>query len=105
VAFKLFRSRHPALVPNLWKAAFLASAAVVVIAAPCRPSAWAGASGSLPILAVALVGAFIAYDQTLETPEGELMGRKAAFVALGTHAAFSAAMFLLVAPIILGALL
>jgi hypothetical protein len=33
------------------------------------------------------------------------MGRKAAFVALGTHAAFSTAMFLLLAPIILGALL
>jgi hypothetical protein len=103
VAFRLFGLDIPRW-SNLWKAAFFASAAVIVIDG-AMSALIPGASGSLPVLAVALVGAFFAYDRVLETPDGTRMGRKAAFVALGTHAAFSAAMFLLVAPIILGALL
>jgi hypothetical protein len=103
VAFRLFGLDIPRW-SNLWKAAFVASAAVIVIDGVIS-ALIPGASGSLPVLAVALVGAFFAYDRMLVTPDGSRMGRKAAFVALGTHAAFSTAMFLLLAPIILGALL
>jgi hypothetical protein len=53
---------------------------------------------------LALVGAFIAYDQTLETPEGELMGRKAATVALVAHSVFSILSFTFVFPVVMGAL-
>ena len=103
VAFKLFRIEIPRFA-NLWKAAFLASAAVIIADAVGSEILPAGVVGSLLIFGVALIGAFIAYDQTLETPDGEPMGRKAAVVALGAHAAFSTLSFLLVFPIVMAAL-
>jgi hypothetical protein len=102
LAFKLFRLTIPRF-PNLWKSAFLASAAVVVVAAIGAELA-AGGLGAVVILALALIGAFIAYDQTLETPEGERMGRKAATVALVAHSVFSILSFTFVFPVVMGAL-
>jgi hypothetical protein len=86
----------------LWKAAFFAQAAVIVadtFGAPLLP----GAAGALVVLLVGLIGAFIAYDRILETPEGRPMGRKAAALALGTHAVFSILSFLLILPPLLRA--
>jgi hypothetical protein len=103
VAFKLFRFDTPRF-PNLWKAAFLASAVVVVASAVGAALLGDGLLGSLAILGAALVGAFIAYEKTLETADGELMGSKAAAVALGAHSVFSTLSFLFVFPLVMGAL-
>ena len=86
----------------LWKAAFFAQAAVIV-ADTFGSALIPGPLGSVVILAIGLVGAFIAYDRILETPEGRPMGRRAAAVALGTHAVFSILSFLLILPPILRA--
>jgi hypothetical protein len=92
-AFKLFRFDTPRF-PNLWKAACAVGAALL----------GDGLLGSLAILGAALVGAFIAYEKTLETADGELMGSKAAAVALGAHSVFSTLSFLFVFPAVMGAL-
>lgn len=103
VAFKLFRFEIPRFA-NLWKAAFLASAVVVIAQAFQTEFLPGGAIVNLLILAVILIGAFLAYEKTLQTPDGAPMGRKAAFVALGAHAAFSILSFLLVFPVVTAAL-
>ena len=87
---------------NIWKAAFFASAAVVV-ADGLGSALLSGPTGAIVILLLGLVGAFVAYDRVLETPDGQPMGRKVAALALGTHAVFSLAMFLLVFPVVMQA--
>jgi hypothetical protein len=89
---------------NLWKAAYLASAAVIV-ADGTLGALVPGAMGSIAVLALGLTGAFFAYARVLEAPQGGLMGNRIAALALTTHAVFSLAMFLLVFPILLAVLL
>lgn len=102
VAFRLLGMEVPRLA-NLWKAAFLASAAVIV-ADGVGSALIPGDLGALVILVVALTGAFFAYDTVLKTPDGEPMGRRAAAVALGAHAVFSLGMFLIVFPMVMAVL-
>lgn len=89
---------------NLWKAAFLASVAFIIVDG-VGSEVLPGDSGALLILVLGLIGAFLAYDRVLRTPDGEPMGRAAAAVALGTHAVFSLAMFLIALPFLMAALL
>jgi len=83
-AFKLFRFNIPRFA-NLWQAAFISSVLVVlvvVVGAELFPAGF----GTILVAVIATIGGFVAYDQTLETPDGERMGRKAAVVALAAHA-------------------
>lgn len=86
----------------IWKAAFAAQAAVILVDA-FGSVLIPGALGSILILVLGLVGAFMAYDRMLETPDGAPMGRKAAALALGTHAVFSILSFFFILPILLHA--
>lgn len=101
-AFRLFGMPIPRFA-NLWKAAFFASAGVIVadgLGTALLPEAIA----AIVVLAVGLSAAFFAYATVLQTPTGETMGHKAAALALATHAVFSLAMFVFVFPILMGAL-
>jgi hypothetical protein len=101
LAFRAFWPTAPRFA-NAWHAAFWASAAVIL--ADAFGSALLPSDGVLPalvILIVGMAGAFVAYDRVLATPEGERLGRRAAALALTTHAAFSLAMFLLVFPVVM----
>ena len=98
LVFRLCGLRIPRF-GNVWKAAFAASAVVVVVSA-LGSVLIPGALGSVVILLVALIGAFIAYEKVLETPEGERMGRKAAAIALGTHSVFSILSFTFLVPVL-----
>lgn len=103
IAFWLCRMTRPRFA-NIWKAAFLASAAVI-IADAFGTAFLPDAIGPIVVLAIGLTSGFFAYASVLETPEGEPMGPRAAALALGAHAVFSVAMFLLVYPILIAAVL
>lgn len=103
LVFRLFHRDVPGFA-NIWKAAFLASAAVIVtdgFATTLLPPTLA----PIVVLAVGLTSAFFAYASVLETPAGEPMGHRAAALALATHAGFSVAMYVYAYPIVMGALL
>jgi hypothetical protein len=102
VAFRLFGMQIPRFA-NLWKAAFLASAGVIVadgLGTALLPETLA----AIVVLAVGLSTGFFAYATVLQTPSGETMGHRAAALALATHAVFSLAMFVFVFPVVMGAL-
>lgn len=85
---------------NVWKAAFLATAAVIIadgIGSALLPAAL----GSVVVLAVGLTSAFFAYAHVLATPEGDPMGHKAAALALTAHTVFSIASFFVIFPVLL----
>ena len=99
LVFRLLGLDRPRF-PVVWKAAFAAQAAVILVDA-FGSVLIPGALGSILVLALGLVGAFMAYDRILETPEGQPMGRKAAALALTTHAVFSILSFFLLVPVLL----
>ncbi|PWK62107.1 hypothetical protein [Roseicyclus mahoneyensis] len=103
IAFRLCRMNRPRFA-NIWKAAFIASAAVIVADA-FGTALLPQTIGPIVVLAVGLTSGFFAYSSVLETPEGEPMGPRAAALALSAHAAFSVAMFFLVYPIVISAVL
>ena len=102
VAFRTFGMPVPNF-GNLWKAAFAAQA-LVIVASGIGSELIPGHVGAILVLAMGIAGAFVAYDRVLETPEGHPMGRRAAALALATHAVFSTAMFFLVFPALMGAI-
>jgi hypothetical protein len=105
IALAFYLSRMP--VPrfaNIWKAAFIASAAVI-IADAFGTALLPPDLGSIVVLAVGLTSAFFAYANVLKTPDGDTMGHRAAALALAAHAAFSIAMFFLVYPIVIAVFL
>lgn len=100
VAFRLCGMQRPVFA-NVWKAAFLASAAVIIVDGLGTPLLPEGVS-AIVVLAVGLSTAFLAYAHVLATPEGEPMGHKAAALALSTHTVFSLASFLFLFPAVIG---
>ncbi|MGP1355565.1 hypothetical protein [Roseicyclus sp.] len=103
LVFRVFGLEMPRF-GNLWKAAYLASAAVI-IADGTLGALVPGAPGSIAVLVLGLTGAFFAYAKVLQSPGGDPMGNRAAALALGAHSVFSLAMFLLVFPLLVSALL
>ena len=103
LAFFLCRMTVPRFA-NIWKAAFIASAAVIM--ADAFGSALLPQTlGPIVVLAVGLITAFFSYASVLQTPDGEPMGHRAAALALTAHAAFSIAMFFIIYPIVIQTLL
>jgi len=97
--FRLVGMTRPTFA-NVWKAAFMASAAVIIadgIGSALLPAPL----GSVVVLAVGLTSAFFAYAHVLATPEGDQMGHKAAALALTAHTVFSLVSFLVIFPVAL----
>ena len=101
VAFRLSGMPIPRFA-NLWKAAFLASAGVIVadgLGSALLPEGIA----AIVVLAIGLCTGFLAYANVLTTASGAPMGPRAAALALATHVVFSLAMFVFVFPILMRA--